>query len=172
MTAAGIFGQSSGTSASAAPPPAVSLRSKAQLSDEQRATVAKLGATDRHVRAHEMAHLEVAGPYALGGPTYTFTVGPDGQMYATGGDVQLDAAPDPSDPQKTIEKAKVIQAAANAPADPSSQDRHVAAMAAQMEQAAEMQLQQQQQQQKAQGSSSPYGQQNAVPVGQILSEIL
>ena len=118
-----------------------------------------------------MAHLTVAGPYAIGGPSYTFTVGPDGQMYATGGDVQLDAAPDPSDPKKTIEKAKVIEAAAYAPADPSNQDRRVAAQAAGMEQAAERQLEQQQQ--CGQGdASSGYGTQSDVATGQIISEIL
>jgi hypothetical protein len=118
-----------------------------------------------------MAHLTVAGPYAIGGPSYTFTIGPDGQMYATGGDVQMDAAPDPSDPKKTIEKARVIEAAANAPADPSSQDRRVAAMAAQMEQTAERQVQQQQED-RQQDSSSGYGQQDDVSTGQIISEIL
>jgi len=114
-----------------------------------------------------MAHLTVAGPYAIGGPSYTFTVGPDGQMYATGGDVQMDASPDPSDPKKTIEKARVIEAAAYAPVDPSNQDRRVAAQAAGMEQAAERQLQQQQQDQ-----ASGYGQQDDFSTGQFISEIL
>jgi hypothetical protein len=150
---------------------AVSPQSAVRVVAQQRAAVAQLSATDRHVRAHEMAHLTVAGPYAIGGPSYTFTIGPDGQMYATGGDVQMDAAPDPSDPKKTIEKARVIEAAANAPADPSSQDRRVAAMAAQMEQTAERQVQQQQED-RQQDSSSGYGQQDDVSTGQIISEIL
>lgn len=167
--AASTSGPLAGTSAST-PPPA-SLQTKARLTAQQRSTIAQLSATDRHVRAHEMAHLTVAGPYAIGGPSYTFTVGPDGQMYATGGDVQLDAAPDPSDPKKTIEKARIIEAAAFAPVDPSNQDRHVAAQAAQMEQAAEQQLQQQQQQQKN-DHSSPYGQANDIQPAQIISEIL
>jgi hypothetical protein len=166
VAAAGITGSVSGSSAPA--PPRVNA---ARLTVQQRATIAKLSATDRDVRAHEMAHLTVAGPYAIGGPSYTFTVGPDGQMYATGGDVQLDAAPDPSDPKKTIEKAKVIEAAAYAPADPSNQDRRVAAQAAGMEQAAERQLEQQQQ--CGQGdASSGYGTQSDVATGQIISEIL
>lgn len=118
-----------------------------------------------------MAHLTVAGTYAIGGPSYTFTIGPDGQMYATGGDVQMDAAPDPSDPKKTIEKARVIEAAANAPADPSSQDRRVAAMAAQMEQTAQRQVQQEQED-RTDDPSSSYGQQDDVSTGQIVSEIL
>ncbi len=149
----------------------MSSQSTVRAAAQQRAAVAQLSATDRHVRAHEMAHLTVAGPYAIGGPSYTFTIGPDGQMYATGGDVQMDAAPDPSDPKKTIEKARVIEAAANAPADPSSQDRRVAAMAAQMEQTAERQVQQEQED-RQQDSSSGYGQQDDVSTGQIISEIL
>ena len=48
----------------------------------------------------------------------------------------MDVAPDPSDPQKTIEKERTVEAAAYAPANPSSQDRRVAAQAAAMEQAA------------------------------------
>jgi hypothetical protein len=105
---------------------AISPQSAVRVAAQQRAAVAQLSATDRHVRAHEMAHLTVAGPYAIGGFSNTFTIGPDGQMYATRSDVQMDAAPDPSDPKKTIEKAKIIEAAASAPADPSSQDRRAA----------------------------------------------
>src|SRR5579871_6985549 len=78
------------------------------------ATLARLAATDRHVRAHEQAHLAAAGPYAIGGPSYSYAMGPDGHRYAVGGEVSLDTSPDPSDPEATIEKAKVIQAAANA----------------------------------------------------------
>jgi hypothetical protein len=111
-----------------------------QLSAVQLAVVAQLAATDRHVRAHEQAHLAAAGPYATGGPSYNYTVGPDGMLYAVGGEVSLDVSPDPFDPQATIQKARVIEAAANAPADPSMQDRMVAAQAAQMEQAAEQEL--------------------------------
>jgi hypothetical protein len=160
-----MSGSISGNGAAASP------QSTVRVAAQQRAAVAQLSPTDRHVRAHEMAHLTVAGTYAIGGPSYTFTIGPDGQMYATGGDVQMDAAPDPSDPKKTIEKARVIEAAANAPADPSSQDRRVAAMAAQMEQTAQRQVQQEQED-RTDDPSSSYGQQDDVSTGQIVSEIL
>ena len=108
-------------------------RGKAQLSQDEVAQIEKLASTDRSVRAHEQAHLAAAGPYSKGGATFTFATGPDGRLYAVAGEVALDVSTDPNDPQKTIEKARVIRAAATAPADPSSQDRAVAAMASQME---------------------------------------
>ena len=137
--------------------------SASRLTAAQLAEIAQLAATDRHVRAHEQAHLAAAGPYATGGPSYVFTVGPDGNRYAVGGEVSLDVSPDPSSPQATIEKARVIEAAANAPADPSSQDRAVAAAAAQMEAAAERQLA---------AVHSAYQQPGAVDIGQIVSKIM
>jgi len=111
-----------------------------QLSSSQLMEISRLSATDRHVRAHEQAHLAAAGPYAIGGPSYSYTTGPDGRRYAVGGDVVLDVSPVSGDPEATIQKAHVIEAAANAPADPSSQDRAVAAQAAMMEAAAQRQV--------------------------------
>lgn len=107
-----------------------------QLSAAALADIARLAATDRHVRAHEQAHIAAAGGYARGGPSYSYITGPDGKRYAVAGEVSLDVSPVRGDPEATIQKARTIQAAANAPADPSSQDRAVAAAAAQMEQAA------------------------------------
>jgi hypothetical protein len=107
-----------------------------QLPAKALADVAKLAATDRRVRAHEQAHVAAAGGYVRGGPTYSYTTGPDGKRYAVGGEVNLDTTPVRGDPEATIQKARTLQAAANAPADPSSQDRAVAAAAAAMEQAA------------------------------------
>jgi hypothetical protein len=110
------------------------------LTPEQHAAVAQLAATDRHVRAHEQAHLAAAGPYATSAASYTLVTGPDGQQYAVGGEVHLDASPILGDPQATIAKARVIEAAANAPVDPSPQDRAVASAATAMEQAAAQEL--------------------------------
>jgi len=101
--------------------------------------VAELAATDRRVRAHEQAHLTAAGPYATGGANYGYVTGPDGRRYAVEGSVGLDVSPE-SAPEDTIQKAEVIQNAANAPADPSAQDRAVAAAAASMEASARQQL--------------------------------
>lgn len=92
----------------------------------------ELQARDREVRAHEQAHLAAAGPYAAGGPSYTFQRGPDGRMYAIGGQVNVDTSPIPGDPEATLRKAQTLQRAAMAPAEPSGQDRAVSASAAQM----------------------------------------
>ncbi len=46
-----------------------------------------------------------------------------------GGEVQIDSSPIAGDPEATIEKMRVVKAAALAPAEPSGQDRKVAAAA-------------------------------------------
>ena len=111
-------GQSSGNAAAS------------DLSEEEQAQVAKLKQIDAKVRAHERAHASVGGAHA-GAPSYTYTRGPDGQMYATGGEVAIDLGAE-SDPEATLQKATQVAAAALAPADPSGQDRAVAAAAAQL----------------------------------------
>ena len=110
------------------------------LSEDDLALIEQLKVRDREVRLHEAAHAAVGGRYA-GSPSYDFTRGPDGRNYATGGEVSISTSEVPGDPQATIEKARVIQAAALAPAQPSSQDRQVAASAAQMEVQARAELQ-------------------------------
>jgi hypothetical protein len=101
-----------------------------ELSEEEQAQVAKLKQIDAKVRAHERAHAAVGGAHA-GAPSYSYTRGPDGQMYATSGEVAIDIGPE-NDPEATLQKATQIAAAALAPADPSGQDRAVAAAAAQL----------------------------------------
>ena len=136
----------------------------AQLSSVQLMEITRLSATDRHVRAHEQAHLAAAGRYAAGGPSYTYTTGPDGRQYAVGGDVALDVSPVSGDPEATIQKAHVIEAAANAPADPSAQDRAIAAQAAMMEASAERQ-----ENASSNASSTAYGSSAEQASGTILS---
>lgn len=99
-----------------------------ELSREEKLEVARLQQLDTRVKAHEMAHLAVAGPYARGGANFTYATGPDGKNYAVGGEVSIDTSKEPS-PEATIRKMQVIRAAAMAPADPSSQDRKVASQA-------------------------------------------
>jgi hypothetical protein len=101
-----------------------------ELSEDEQAQVAKLKQIDAKVRAHERAHAAVGGAHA-GAPSYSYTRGPDGQLYATGGEVAIDISPE-QDPEATLQKATQIAAAALAPADPSGQDRAVAAAAAQL----------------------------------------
>ncbi|MCC6587286.1 MAG: hypothetical protein IT168_11390 [Bryobacterales bacterium] len=112
----------------------------AQHTIQQLQQLEKLKKIDRDVHAHEQAHLAAAGAYATGGASFQYTTGPDGQRYAVAGEVPIDTSPVPGDPEATIRKARVIQAAASAPADPSSQDRAVAAAAAQMESRAQMDI--------------------------------
>lgn len=111
---------------------------KERLANERK-QINELAARDREVHAHEQAHAAVAGQYA-GTITYQFVRGPDGISYAVGGEVSIDSSAIPNDPEATLRKARQIQMAANAPADPSSQDRRVAAEAAQMENQARAEL--------------------------------
>ncbi len=99
---------------------------------EEQRQVRELQARDRDVRAHEQAHRSAAGPYAMGGASYTYQVGPDGHRYAVGGEVRIDTAPIAGDPHATLQKAQTVQRAALAPAEPSAQDRAVAAAASRM----------------------------------------
>ncbi|SFM40222.1 putative metalloprotease CJM1_0395 family protein [Marinobacter zhejiangensis] len=92
-------------------------------------SLGKLKARDREVRAHEAAHQSVGGVHA-GAASFTYQRGPDGVQYAIGGEVPIDLATVEGNPQATIEKMRTVQAAALAPAQPSSQDRAVAAEAA------------------------------------------
>jgi hypothetical protein len=103
---------------------------KGELSDEEKAQVEALKKRDQEVRRHEAAHAAAGGQYA-GAPTFTYTQGPDGKRYAVGGEVSIDLSPGRT-PEETARKADQIRAAALAPADPSGQDRAVAAAATQM----------------------------------------
>lgn len=60
--------------------------------------------------------------------------------YAVGGEVSISTGAVPNDPEATLRKAQQIRQAANAPADPSSQDRRVAAEATQLESQARAEL--------------------------------
>lgn len=107
-----------------------SSTAESDLSEEEQQQVEELKARDREVRTHEQAHAAVGAPYTSA-PSYEFVRGPDGVQYAVAGQVQIDSAPVPDDPEATIQKLEVVQRAALAPAEPSSQDRAVAAQAAQ-----------------------------------------
>lgn len=113
-----------------------------ELSPEDAAQVAKLKQIDRQVRQHEQAHMAAAGGMATSGASFTYQKGPDGVSYAVGGEVGINTSPGRT-PEETIRRAQTIRAAAMAPADPSGQDRAVAAQAAQMEMEARMELAQQ-----------------------------
>lgn len=105
---------------------------KDPTSDEYK-VLQELKQRDREVRQHEQAHVMAGGRYVRGGANFSYERGPDGQQYATGGEVQIDTAPVPDDPAATITKMQVVRSAALAPADPSAQDQRVAAEATRAE---------------------------------------
>lgn len=117
-----------------------SNKGQQDLSQDEQRLVDELKSRDREVRAHEAAHAAAGGRYVTGGPKFSFKTGPDGKRYAVGGEVNIDTSPVPGDPQATIQKAEAVQAAANAPANPSSQDRSVALAAARMAARARMEV--------------------------------
>ena len=109
------------------------------LTDAELAVVSELKSIDSKVRLHEQAHLAQAGGLAMSGANFTYQTGPDNRRYAVGGEVQINAGPGRT-PEETLRKAQIIRAAALAPAQPSSQDRAVAASAGQMEQEARAEI--------------------------------
>lgn len=100
------------------------------LDEAELKELTELKARDREVRAHEAAH-QAAGGQHSGAISLSYQRGPDGAQYAVGGEVSIDVSPVNGDPQATIEKMRVVRAAAMAPAEPSGQDRAVAAQAMQ-----------------------------------------
>ena len=111
---------------------------------EEQQLIRELAARDQEVRQHELSHAAAGGKYA-GAPTFDYERGPDGRLYAVGGEVSIDTSPIPNDPEATLEKAEVILRAALAVADPSPQDRAIAARAAAMASEARAELAQQNQ---------------------------
>jgi hypothetical protein len=121
------------------------LRLEAQLrvkeAQEQRVIdnqIQTLAARDREVRTHEQAHVAAGGQYA-GAPVYQFERGPNGLSYAVGGEVPISTGAEAT-PEATLRKAQIIRRAALAPAEPSSQDRAVAAMASRLEGSARLEI--------------------------------
>jgi hypothetical protein len=106
-------------------------RVEAKQAQQDQQQVQELRGRDAEVKAHEQAHAAAGGQYA-GSPTYEFKRGPDGNNYAVGGEVSIDASAVGGDPRATIDKMRQVRSAALAPASPSSQDRSVAASAAQI----------------------------------------
>ncbi len=106
--------------------------------------IRELKARDREVRAHEAAHVAAGGSVVRGGARMQYVRGPDGVLYATGGEVSIDTS-EASTPEATLAKAEIIRRAALAPARPSAQDRAIAADAARMAMEARQEILAQQQ---------------------------
>ena len=114
-----------------------------QEQQQEQKRIQALAQRDKEVKAHEQAHAAVGGQYTSA-PRYEFEKGPNGVQYAVAGDVSIDVSPIPGDPEATLEKAMQVKRAALAPAQPSAQDRKVAAEAQQMITEARNELTQQQ----------------------------
>ena len=108
------------------------IKSEEDLSPEEKQAVNDLKRRDAEVKAHEAAHMAAGGGVVQGGASYEYQSGPDGKMYAVGGEVRIDMSSAGS-PEATIRKMQQIQRAALAPAQPSGTDRAVAAQASQIE---------------------------------------
>lgn len=120
----------------------------AQPDPAEEAVVRELAARDREVRQHELAHKSAAGGLA-GAVSFDYQRGPDGQLYAVGGEVAIRTTPASSNPAEVIAHAEQLLRAALAPAEPSTQDRQVAAQARVMLAEAQAQLASQGQQESA-----------------------
>lgn len=97
-------------------------------SEQEMAMLRELSARDREVRQHELAHKSAAGSLA-GAVSYDYQRGPDGRMYAVGGEVSIKTSTTSSDPKEALRQAEQLMRAATAPANPSAQDLRVAASA-------------------------------------------
>lgn len=122
----------------------VKASANGQLSEQELSTLMQLKARDSEVRAHEQAHVAVGGKYA-GAASYEYERGPDGGNYAVAGEVPISLPSGGGDPEQNIQQAEQVIRAALAPAEPSSQDRAVAAKAAQLKTEAQTALREQKQ---------------------------
>lgn len=139
-----------------------SLAKKSERESAELDVVRQLSAIDRKVKAHEQTHAAIGGSFA-GAPSFEFTSGPDGQLYATSGEVAIDTSPVENDPKATLEKAQVIIRAALSVADPSPADRQIAAEAKSLALQAMSQL--------GSESEAPGAEQEASKVAQVQAQI-
>jgi hypothetical protein len=137
-----------------------------ELTPQEEEKLKELKRIDRSVKAHEMAHKVVAGEYAARPAAYVYERGPDGKLYAVGGEVRLDASRVPGDPEATIRKMQRIKRAALAPTDPSSQDLRAAVVAARIENTARQQMLDQQRR-KAEDDESGHVFKSSVSVSEV-----
>lgn len=102
-------------------------KKKIEETPEYKNAINELNTIQTEVRAHEMAHMAAGGDIA-GSATYSYTTGPDGKRYITGGEVPL-SIPTTNDKEQKLKDLAQVKKAALAPAEPSSQDLSVAAEA-------------------------------------------
>lgn len=102
-------------------------KSSDKLSPDEERLVRDLAARDVEVKAHEAAH-QAAGGGMTGAASYSYQQGPDGKMYAIGGEVSISMKAS-SNPEEALRNARQIVASAMAAGNPSPQDYAVASSA-------------------------------------------
>ena len=107
------------------------------LSSDEKRLLKELSDRDSEVKTHESAHQALGGGLT-GAASYTYQEGPDGKMYAIGGEVSI-STPTSSNPEEAIRNARTVAASALAAGDPSPQDFAVASSASIMEMKAKQQ---------------------------------
>ena len=130
------------------------IKDQNNLSEEEKREVENLKQQDQEIKAHERAHMAAGAGVVRGGASYKYEHGPDGKMYAVSGEVKIDTSKE-NDPDATIRKMQKVKKAALAPAQPSAQDRSVAAKAAQIEAEARIELQEQKAKEVEENSPHP-----------------
>ncbi|MFA6197213.1 MAG: putative metalloprotease CJM1_0395 family protein [Sulfurimonas sp.] len=113
-------------------------KSANKLSPDEERLTKELQSRDTEVKAHEAAH-QAAGGGMTGAASYSYQQGPDGKMYAIGGEVSI-SMKSGSSPEETARNARQIMASAMAAGSPSPQDYAVASSARIMEMKAEQQI--------------------------------
>ncbi|MDF1878482.1 hypothetical protein JHD46_02380 [Sulfurimonas sp. SAG-AH-194-C20] len=118
-----------------------------ELSTDEERLVKDLSSRDSEVKAHEAAHQGAGGGLA-GAASYTYQQGPDGKMYAIGGEVSI-STPSGSTPEEKLKNARTLASAALAAGNPSPQDFSVASSARVMEMQALQEITKKSQEQEA-----------------------
>jgi len=110
-----------------------------KLSREEQKEVEKIKRIDRGVKRRELAKRAVAGGYVVGGVSFKYVTGPDGNKYAVEGYINIGVHSVPNNPKATIRKAQAIRniklTSGNSP-----HGRSVSAEVARMEREARMEL--------------------------------
>lgn len=81
----------------------------------------KFEASDANIRSHEQSH---ASSIHASTPQYNYQQGPDGKLYAVGGNVRMDTSI-PKDPAQAAAKMDNLSQAAGAPHDLSAADAQI-----------------------------------------------
>jgi hypothetical protein len=119
----------------------VKLITPTSMTSDERSQLAHLRMTDAAVRSLQFSRIAMAGSLAHGQSTQ-FTSGPDGRLYATSGEVDVDTNPG-STPRESLARASTLRrfsAAGGTPISTPAVQENVSAQAAQIEFAARSEM--------------------------------